>query len=289
MPPRRARGVTLCVRAFHRTPLLGAEKRQLFNMSTTSTGPFGRKRKVVDDWIFSSLRENIRTRKVERWRFENFPRLPARCAWRPNPACGAQNRPRLPPSRQQGTPREPETLEFKFCQPVSSAFSCPRARRRPRGDARRARTEARAAHAKAHRGRGPQARVGFSPLSTPSSRRRRACAPRAATTEQRSRQGCAFGGKRDSTSAFRRRVDSKRARAFHARGPARRHRRRACLTHPLPKSRPLPALPATANPPFPHPARSRRAPHGGEGTFQTCLSRGTVLTTYPSRFDAPRA
>jgi hypothetical protein len=23
---------------------------------------------------------------VERWRFENFPRLPARCAWRPNPA-----------------------------------------------------------------------------------------------------------------------------------------------------------------------------------------------------------
>jgi hypothetical protein len=30
MPPRRARGVTLCARAFHRAPLLGAEKRQQF-------------------------------------------------------------------------------------------------------------------------------------------------------------------------------------------------------------------------------------------------------------------
>ena len=189
-------------------------------MSTTSSVVPDRKRKVVDDWIFSSMRENIRTQKVERWRFENFPTTRAvRVATESR--CGAQNRPRLPPSRQQGTPREPETLEFKFCQPVSSAFSCPRARRRPRGDARRARTRARAAHAKAHRGRGPQARVGFSPLSTPSSRRRKACAPRAATTEQRSRQGCAFGGKRDSTSAFRLRVDVLRERARSTRAAPR--------------------------------------------------------------------
>lgn len=225
-------------------------------------------------------------------RFENF--LPTtravRVATESRVRRAKPRRPRLPPSRQQGTPREPETLEFKFCQPVSSAFSCPRARRRPRGDARRARTEARAAHAKAHRGRGPQARVGFSPLSTPSSRRRKACAPPRGDHRTEISPGLRVRRKtrqHERFSAPRRR--SPRARAFHARGPARRHRRRACLTHPLPKSRPLPALPATANPPFPHPARSRRAPHGGEGTFQTCSSRGTVSTTYPSRFDAPRA
>lgn len=209
-----------------------------------------------------------------------FFRLPARCAWRPNPACGAQNRPRLPPTPPTRHATRTGNSRIQILPTRLPAFSCPRARRRPRGDARRARTEARAAHAKAHRGRGPQARVGFSPLSTPSSRRRKGVCPARGDHRTEISPGLRVRRKtrqHERFSAPRRR--SPRARAFHARGPARRHRRRACLTHPLPKSRPLPALPATANPPFPHPARSRRAPHGGEGTFQTCLSRGTVLTT----------
>ena len=88
------------------------------------------------------------------------------------------------------------------CRLVACPFFCPRARRRARGGARLRGTSTRAAHAEAHRGQGPRARVGLIPVPSPSS-------PAAGVPTRARRRpnpeisrGLRFGGKRD-VGAFR--------------------------------------------------------------------------------------